>query len=227
MPGSKQCSSCRKVFYCCKEHQKLDWKGSHKAECSRPDFDPLDSESQTSTFHLNEFELITEEAEEEDHAPDSEEEEDAEQENDKELEKLNRMTIDGQAGTMSARDVQEALAGAEAKADEAMAKFKEVTAHSPKQVLRYSRRGTPLWISSEKRLLPGAVPNCESCGGPRVFEFQLMPQLLACLNLDSSIDWGILAVYTCEDSCSSSDPNDKEYKSEYIFRQMPSSRSDL
>ncbi len=58
--------------------------------------------------------------------------------------------------------------------------------------------GTPLWIGPE---VPQSVPPCELCGQERVFEFQINPQLLQHLALDSSVDdgvdWGVLAVYTC------------------------------
>jgi hypothetical protein len=27
------CSKCKKVYYCCKEHQQLDWKNIHRSEC--------------------------------------------------------------------------------------------------------------------------------------------------------------------------------------------------
>ena len=30
----KQCAGCRVVYYCCHEHQKLDWK-RHKPICKR------------------------------------------------------------------------------------------------------------------------------------------------------------------------------------------------
>lgn len=32
--GLKQCGACRKIAYCCPEHQKADWKLGHKAQCA-------------------------------------------------------------------------------------------------------------------------------------------------------------------------------------------------
>lgn len=32
-PGDKTCSSCHNVKYCCKDHQTIDWKYSHKRDC--------------------------------------------------------------------------------------------------------------------------------------------------------------------------------------------------
>ena len=55
------------------------------------------------------------------------------------------------------------------------------------------------------------VPRCRCCGGPREFEFQVMPQLLHYLGVDRDeagasdvppLDWGVLAVFTCARSCS-------------------------
>jgi len=31
-PASSRCAGCKSVAYCCKEHQKADWK-AHKAQC--------------------------------------------------------------------------------------------------------------------------------------------------------------------------------------------------
>jgi len=39
-----------------------------------------------------------------------------------------------------------------------------------------------------------SIPNCEKCGAPRIFEFQIMPHLLHHLDVDSvgqSIDWPV------------------------------------
>jgi pre-rRNA-processing protein TSR4 len=52
------------------------------------------------------------------------------------------------------------------------------------QCLRYCRwpietiDGAPLWIQQEGRPDDSDIPDCPYCGGPRRFEFQLMPQML-------------------------------------------------
>ncbi len=33
--AEEQCALCKKINYCSKEHQVLDWTGAHKEECSR------------------------------------------------------------------------------------------------------------------------------------------------------------------------------------------------
>ena len=62
----------------------------------------------------------------------------------------------------------------------------------------------------------------------RVFEFQIMPQLLNIVKLDNNssqnmneatVDWGTIAIYTCEKSCNSSG---NQYKREFAWKQtMP------
>lgn len=55
---------------------------------------------------------------------------------------------------------------------------------------------------------------------PRVvhFSFQVMPQLLNYLQVDSieeSVDWGTLAIYTCLQSCG----DGSAYMTEFLWRQ--------
>lgn len=80
----------------------------------------------------------------------------------------------------------------------------------------------PLWVKSQDLPRPTDIPRC-GCGAERRFEFQIMPQLLHYLNVDNgakgttaaaataadarvamgecTLDWGVLAVYTCTASC--------------------------
>eukprot|EP00466_Bigelowiella_natans_P005227 jgi/Bigna1/71701/fgenesh1_pg.16_\ len=71
-------------------------------------------------------------------------------------------------------------------------RFQAFMRANPEQVIRYNR-------------LAENVPKCKYCGGQREFEFQIMPQLLNYLNIDhfekDSLDWGIIACYTCSGSC--------------------------
>lgn len=54
------------------------------------------------------------------------------------------------------------------------------------QCIRYHQwqDDAPLWISGDN--IPTAIPDCEYCGAPRRFEFQLMPQLLHYLKQSSN-----------------------------------------
>ncbi|KCV67884.1 hypothetical protein H696_05613 [Fonticula alba] len=111
------------------------------------------------------------------------------------------------------------------------------------------RSPIPLWASNLERPLtadlpagafvqPGPrVPPCDRCGGARTFEFQVMPQLLAFMEVDhtrvDSIDWGTLLVYSCEGSCelgapsssssgpgASDGPKGSRYAREVVCRQL-------
>eukprot|EP00775_Hariotina_reticulata_P010797 gene10797-10953_t len=53
-------------------------------------------------------------------------------------------------------------------------KFSKRLARQPQQCARYSFSGVLLWPRTQ---LP-KVANCAACGGPRVFELQLMPPLI-------------------------------------------------
>ncbi|KFO80739.1 Programmed cell death protein 2, partial [Cuculus canorus] len=86
------------------------------------------------------------------------------------------------------------------------------------QIIRYCRGGeSPVWVSGENIPEEKDIPNC-LCGAKRIFEFQIMPQLLNHLKVDSlgeSIDWGTLVVYTCADNCG----DGNEYLEEFIWKQ--------
>jgi pre-rRNA-processing protein TSR4 len=85
--------------------------------------------------------------------------------------------------------------------------FQARIASSPAQCLRYcfSQAARPLCPRSKEAPSSSEIPPCDRCGGPRVFEFQVMPQLLNFLDLDNvdphALDWGTIAVYSCQRSC--------------------------
>ncbi|XP_032182362.1 programmed cell death protein 2-like isoform X3 [Mustela erminea] len=68
---------------------------------------------------------------------------------------------------------------------------------------RYSWSGEPLFLTSPTS--EGTeLPACSHCGDRRTFEFQLMPALVSMLrstNLDLSVEFGTVLIYTCEKSC--------------------------
>jgi pre-rRNA-processing protein TSR4 len=110
------------------------------------------------------------------------------------------------------------LEAASQRSDKAYNKFMKRVAYARDQVLRYDRNGEPLWVSAEKTLSSSDIPPCSICGGRRVFEFQVMPQLLnelGSISTEGFLDWGVLVVYTCEASCNGG----PAYKEEYVWRQ--------
>jgi pre-rRNA-processing protein TSR4 len=154
-----RCSSCRKVFYCTREHQVEDWKAGHKETC-------------------NDLSLCQSELDE--------------------------------ALSMGDAQVFGKLAAGK---DKQFEKFKRAVRTDPDQVLRYNRwsaNAKPLWLCSRNMLDASTqVPPCEACGAPRMFEMQLLPQLVHFL--PSAPDFATLVVYTCTKSCSRTFPLAKEF----------------
>ncbi|XP_054625612.1 programmed cell death protein 2 isoform X2 [Dunckerocampus dactyliophorus] len=200
-PGSKACSRCHTVTYCGKHHQTLHWKNTHKKECSSGHKD-----TSACSFLFPEFELLTEpEVEEEDKGDEGDE-------------AITQTSADfsSLAETLAETDLEE-MAMHETEEHKVFQHFKRKIAPEPHQVLRYSRGGSPLWVSSQHIPSDTDIPAC-TCGAKRTFEFQVMPQLLNSLCVDSkgaSIDWGTLAIYTCSVSCS----HDDQYCLEFIWKQ--------
>ena len=48
LPATKQCSRCKKMYYCCIEHQSKDW-GIHKTICQPPIVSTTTSSAEAST----------------------------------------------------------------------------------------------------------------------------------------------------------------------------------
>ncbi|XP_015217969.2 programmed cell death protein 2 isoform X1 [Lepisosteus oculatus] len=209
-PGTKTCSRCHSANYCSRHHQTADWKAGHKERCSSG---ALSGEpNPVHGFLFPEFELVTE--------PEEVPVRDAE-ELSKPLEESQQSPpyshLPGEG--LESPDLKdlETMAMHETEDQKLFQKFKQRTAHEPHQVLRYCRKGSPLWVSAEHRPQEKDIPNC-SCGARRVFEFQVMPQLLNHLKVDTlqeSIDWGVLAVYTCTETCEQGN----SYTAEFIWKQ--------
>ncbi|XP_046330210.2 programmed cell death protein 2-like [Haliotis rufescens] len=204
----KRCGKCHKVSYCSKHHQALHWKATHKKKCCKEE----DDEVEIPNLLFPQAELVMEE---EIQQKDAQAREKSESEKLKEYQDLLKTNTEIGAGLD--KDELEKSAVSETEDDKQFAKFKARIATNPDQVLRYDRNGTPLWISASHKPQPSDIPPC-SCGAPRQFEFQILPQLLGYLNVDSvgdSIDWGTLCIYTCFKSC---DIGNK-YQPEFLWKQ--------
>ncbi|XP_050460504.1 programmed cell death protein 2 isoform X1 [Cataglyphis hispanica] len=199
------CGKCKVVNYCCRVHQIYDWKNGHKYICGT-------EANNNNNFLFPEYEIVIES----DDLTKDIEQDDVESEQ-KEIEKYNTMIQNGKAGSLQHEDVNDDLLQiASDEKDEMFTEFRMRTDNYPDQILRYDRGGKVLYISQYNQITD--IPKCPECNGNRQFEFQIMPQLLNFLGLKDIVkclDWGILAVFTCQQSCI---PNGK-YIREYIWKQ--------
>ncbi|XP_058055161.1 programmed cell death protein 2 [Anopheles bellator] len=203
--GPKRCGRCQSVNYCGPVHQRHDWKVAHKAACGEETV-VENTKERHNTFVFPEMEIVTEPDDYEPKLKLSEEENEKHQ-----MEEFERLKREGKVGVLN--DLPEAELDKYAEdqiEDKVFARFKERTANAPRQVLRYERGGTPLWLSPIELQ---EIPKCGQCGGDRMFEFQIMPQLLSFLDKEK-LDWGTLACFTCKASCSV-----EGYAEEFLFRQ--------
>nr|XP_014338015.1 PREDICTED: programmed cell death protein 2 [Bos mutus] len=183
--GPKRCSRCHKAHYCSKEHQSLDWRLGHKQACAQTD--NLDNTVPDHNFLFPEFEIVIET--EDEIMPEV-------------VERDDEAEIIGTMGEAHEEEL-ESMAKHESKEDRIFQKFKTKISLEPEQILRYGRGIAPLWISGENIPKEKDIPDCP-CGAKRLFEFQVMPQLLNYLKADRlgrSVDWGVLAIFTCAESC--------------------------
>ncbi|XP_037076921.1 programmed cell death protein 2-like [Pollicipes pollicipes] len=207
--GSKQCAGCKKVHYCGKAHQTIDWKMGHKQNCKEVGR-PGDG---SSKFLLPEADVVIEEE-----PADAKKREKTDEEKMADYATLVKDKIE----SLPDADVGELDKMASSGGDDPVfTRFRKRVAREPEQVVRYWRGGAPLWVSSRRVPAAADVPACR-CGAARQFEFQVLPQLLNHLDLDEtgdSVDWGTLAVYTCSDSCQPP-AGEPAYAAEVVWKQQ-------
>ncbi|XP_071718852.1 uncharacterized protein [Rutidosis leptorrhynchoides] len=204
--GDKRCGNCKRACYCSQIHQANHWKSSHKIQCRAIDLTGQASNSGStnssddtpkvaSNITWPEYEIINED----------------------EPEFGGEVSDSGAYGKTS-------LTNNEDEGDvKSWAYFTKRVARAPEQVLRYSRfeNSKPLWPMLSGQPSKADIPKCSSCGGNRSFEFQILPQLLYYFDVKNdynSLDWGTIAVYTCEASCDST----LAYKEEFAWVQHTS-----
>ncbi|KAF4793392.1 hypothetical protein TURU_111646 [Turdus rufiventris] len=181
--------------------------------------DSADAIPEHNEFLFPEYEILIEPEEPESPADNSDDDQGAENASKvvKEQE-LGAAGVADEAFQSLDEETLEAMAKHETGEEKIFQMFKKQVAAEPEQIIRYCRGGEgPLWVSGENRPEEKDIPNCV-CGAKRKFEFQIMPQLLNHLQVDSlgeSIDWGTLVVYTCADSCGGAN----EYLEEFIWKQ--------
>lgn len=221
--GDKVCSSCRRAHYCSQKHQVIHWRSGHKVECQQlnlsspsSDSNPADAGTTSAERHKvasnslwPEYEMINED----------------ESEYDTEMSEVNGQTNALVSKTGVDDKMKSLLDSFEGDGDRrSWATFQERLAKAPEQVLRYHRsaHAKALWPTASGRLSKVDIPKCSYCGGPRCFEFQILPQLLFYFGVNNdvdSLDWATMAVYTCESSCEAN----VSYKEEFVWVQHSSS----
>ncbi|XP_028359781.1 programmed cell death protein 2 isoform X1 [Phyllostomus discolor] len=183
--GPKTCSGCHRAHYCSRDHQTLDWRAGHRQACGQAE--NSDNTVPDHNFLFPEFEIVIET--EDEITPEV-------------LEREDESEVTGSMAEAPEEEL-DSMAKHESTEDKIFQKFKTKVALEPEQVLRYGRGIAPVWISGESIPREEDIPDCP-CGAKRIFEFQVMPQLLNHLEADRlgrSVDWGVLAVFTCADSC--------------------------
>jgi len=199
--GALRCAACQIATYCSKQHQKMDWK-YHKVACKSKNVSNEQILVHTKkAFLFPESELVIE-PEELDEVVDNK----TEKGSSKSFTNDDLKNVDEKEFEKFCEDID----------DEVFLKFQTRIKHNPDQVIRYNRGGEPLLCTDSA--IPKNIPNC-SCGVQKTFEFQIMPQLLTYLDVDSSIegptiDWGTLLVYTCRDDCKV-----EGYSQEFVWKQ--------
>eukprot|EP00002_Diphylleia_rotans_P038295 TRINITY_DN8690_c0_g1_i1.p1 TRINITY_DN8690_c0_g1~~TRINITY_DN8690_c0_g1_i1.p1 ORF type:complete len:397 (-),score=67.78 TRINITY_DN8690_c0_g1_i1:63-1253(-) len=211
------CGRCKSVRYCGPEHQRHHWSNGHKADCAVLQTNPHHKAHTTiaqNAFTFLEFEIETEA---EDSWQTLQEKMDLEDSKTygKYLENTTELTEEEE------EDLEEtAESMGKAHKDKAFYKFQKLISINPDQCIRYGRfeGARPVWVSEQNQTRESDIPPCESCGGQRVFEFQILPQLLYFLQKkedpEKLIDFGTLVIYSCSKSCQT-----KPYQHEFIWRQ--------
>ena len=207
------CGRCHSTHYCSRQHQLVDWNScGHKQFCNQPD--EQEAARLRAKRLFTEMEIVSEA---EGKGEDGKEEEEQMKHSARESGQKSNETALALRG-------DEAYENSEVNVDQEFLKFQLRIGRYPDQVIRYERveydmpDREPLWVQQGHR--PAAVPDCELCGGPRTFEFQILSTLLNYLGIshvaDDSLDWGSLYVYSCKHNCST---GDKVFVPEFIWKQ--------
>lgn len=248
--GTKRCANCKCARYCSATHQQLHWKlGKHSIKCSEwkqagmteegavaasaatPQSGTKSWLDETNPFVFTEFEIITENESDVKRVRNAQVEEKQKEMLDKYYKELEEEEKSGEVDTTEFKDDDMP----KNQHDEEFIKFQTTIDVDGTQVVRYTTapNAQPLWMMTKGKLDIADVPKCALCGSERVFELQILPQIIYHLKVqrnlvsgdpDDEIDFGVLTVYTCKNSCQV-DPNQSHkyssgaYAIEYIYQQ--------
>eukprot|EP00249_Psilotum_nudum_P018347 c26760_g1_i1 orf=210-1457(+) len=224
--GGKVCGSCRQARYCSRSHQMEHWKAGHRTCCQH-----IQTNSPSSVCY-NDGEIKHVDHHSVQHTdtgivtaasnklwPEFEIEDGEEGCSDLEI------PVHDNAALMNGEkedELTKEFGGVElSKEQRQWAGFQACIASAPDQVLRYCRspNANILWPRLDGRLELSDIRPCPLCNSPRIFEFQILPQLLYFFGVSNeadSLDWATIAIFSCESSCSSS----KSYVEEFAWVQL-------
>lgn len=225
--ASKKCGRCETAWYCCRDHQALDWTTVHKDVCGRNHVSRIMSSNPPNKFLFKEYGI---EMDQEYVAPnffESDDDEDNDQNgHSSKITDIEKKNMEEYQSYLAKRkkedenfetdDIEAAVS--DQQSDLRFERFRRILNLNNEQILRYQRSGAPLWATDRAPLL-SEPPPCEKCGAGRCFEFQLMPHLLTLIEVDqlgNSIDWASVYVYTCSRTCKI---ESNGYTKEFIFKQ--------
>jgi pre-rRNA-processing protein TSR4 len=203
-----------------------DWKNGHKLFCS----DLLSGKCGLNDLTydpsygvcLPEFVVVTEE--EPAMVMEGQGEEKGEEERMREYHKYIQFGKYRDHSSKGGKQVKKVMEKAESgtTSDKVFKTFRRRVALEPEQVIRYQRGGHPLLVSQDNAPQTTDIPSCP-CGADRQFEFQVMPQLLYYLKLDTvaeaSVDWGTLLTYSCAASCDAHTADTCRYITDIVWKQ--------
>lgn len=231
--GKLLCGGCSSTRYCSKRCQKLDWNFGHRDICqpAEEQADPIADEVHSAIaekrrkWRFPELEIVTDR-----HCTPPQSDSESEEDEDQHEPKQNVEQIDiSKAGTFQDADENELpedlFRGPTGRSTDAVLnQFQKVVAYEPDQVVRYERGGEVLWGGLNARCDSAQVGRCFRCGGERMFEMQIMPQLVYMLECEQrqddaeavrmsmmevatrmrdDMDWATIVVMTCAQSCGS------------------------
>ncbi|EDV24007.1 uncharacterized protein TRIADDRAFT_27184 [Trichoplax adhaerens] len=220
IPSEKKCAKCG-TPYCCRQHQVFDWKHGHRENCTSAAKTPIFA---SNDYLFPQYDVCIDDDDEDNDNDDADSKSDHPTDSKLTGENYHDYIKSDLANQITEADIKSVE---DHNHDEEFLEFKEKIRLQPDQILRYKRNGIPLWISSKDIPSSSDIPGC-SCGAKRIFEFQIMPQLLHYLKIENSqtsIDWGILLVYTCSKNClhNNNDKSSNGYMKEFLWRQNYSS----
>lgn len=252
--ATSRCGGCKQVRYCSRTHQLVHWRAGHDSFCRTVQAELASTNQQSDSAESStdavqkmvqgvltrvadvpqqpgvatavsdklwpEMELIV--GEEEDTSPSGAHSASTEAEKLLQDYESRRATNGEEFSATDMQDVEESSLD-----QQHWAAFQARLARAPDQVLRYCRAvgAKPLWPSLQDQPQDVDVPACLNCGGRRMFEFQLLPQLLYFLGVQNetdsdSLDWATIAVYTCAASCNKTDSSCEGYVEEFPWVQL-------